>query len=208
MRVPLLETARLVVRPFTLDDLDAIYLILDVELGDAGAGTEGTRARDERRRWLQWTVLNYEELVRLYQPPYGDRAVTLKETGQLIGACGFVPCLAPFGQLPGFGAAGGDASAATARLTSTEFGLFYAIAPACRRRGYAAEAAGALIGYAFTRLRLGRIVATTSYDNAASMGVMRRLGMRIERNPYPDPPWLQVVGVLENPRREFPAPQP
>jgi hypothetical protein len=22
--------------------------------------------------------------------------------------------------------------------------------------------------------------------------------MRIEKNPYPDPPWLQVVGVLEN----------
>jgi hypothetical protein len=28
---------------------------------------------------------------------------------------------------------------------------------------------------------------------------MRRLGMRIDRNPYPDPPWFQVVGILENP---------
>jgi hypothetical protein len=25
------------------------------------------------------------------------------------------------------------------------------------------------------------------------------VGMTIERNPYPDPFWLQVVGVLENP---------
>ena len=27
---------------------------------------------------------------------------------------------------------------------------------------------------------------------------MRKLGMRLERNPSPEPPWLQVVGVLEN----------
>ena len=30
------------------------------------------------------------------------------------------------------------------------------------------------------------------------MGVMRKIGMRIERNPYPEPSWLQIVGVLEN----------
>jgi hypothetical protein len=30
------------------------------------------------------------------------------------------------------------------------------------------------------------------------MGVMRKLGMHLERNPYPEPPWLQVVGVIEN----------
>jgi hypothetical protein len=45
---------------------------------------------------------------------------------------------------------------------------------------------------------LKRVIATTMYDNAASMGVMRKLGIHIERNPYPDPPWLQVVGVLDN----------
>jgi hypothetical protein len=55
-----------------------------------------------------------------------------------------------------------------------------------------------MIDYAFQQLRLKRIVATTTYDNAASMGVMQKVGMRIARNPYPDPPWLQVVGVLEN----------
>jgi hypothetical protein len=27
---------------------------------------------------------------------------------------------------------------------------------------------------------------------------MRKLGMRIEKNPYPEPPWLQVVGILDN----------
>ena len=38
----------------------------------------------------------------------------------------------------------------------------------------------------------------TNYDNAASIGVMRRLGVAIERNPLPEPPYMQIVGVLEN----------
>jgi [ribosomal protein S5]-alanine N-acetyltransferase len=42
-------------------------------------------------------------------------------------------------------------------------------------------------------------VATTSSDNAPSIGVMRKVGRHIERNPYPDPPWFQVVGVLYHP---------
>ncbi len=55
------------------------------------------------------------------------------------------------------------------------------------------------MNYAFDTLRVRRIVATTEHDNAGSQGVMRRLGMRLERNPFPEPPWLQVVGVLDNP---------
>ena len=76
--------------------------------------------------------------------------------------------------------------------------MFYAISPAHQRRGYASEAARALVDYAFQRLNLKRVVATTNYDNAASIGVMRKLGMWVEKNPRPEPPWLQVVGVLEN----------
>ncbi|HEX6292306.1 MAG TPA: GNAT family N-acetyltransferase [Herpetosiphonaceae bacterium] len=195
MRMPNLETERLLIRPFVIDDLDAIYQILDVELSDVEFGTEGAQSRDGRRHWLEWTVRNYEELAKLYQPPYGDRAVVLRQSGALIGAIGYVPCLMPFGLLPAFQTA---ADAQAARLNSTEFGLYYAFAPAHQRRGYATEATRAMIGYAFETLHLKRIVATTTYDNAGSIGVMRRVGMRIERNPYPDPPWLQVVGVLEN----------
>jgi len=41
-----------------------------------------------------------------------------------------------------------------------------------------------------------RLIATTTFDNVASIGVMRKLGMRIESNPRPEPAWLQIVGVL------------
>ncbi len=195
MRVPPLETERLLISPFTIDDLDAIHQILDIDLVTADFGNEGANTRREREQWLQWTVLSYEELAKLNQPPYGDRAVVLKQTQQVIGACGFVPCFAPFGQLPSLRSTSQDA---VAHFNSPELGLFYALSPAYQRQGYATEATRALIDYAFTQLDLRRIVATTTYENVASIAVMRKVGMRIEKNPYPDPPWFQVVGILEN----------
>lgn len=197
MLVPVLETARLLVRPFTMDDLPAVHQLMDVDLAETELGTAGAMALDARRQWLQWTVLSYDELARLFQPPYGDRAIALRATGEVIGSCGYVPCLAPFGQIPAL-RAGNEAAAP---LYTSEFGLFWAVSPAHRRQGYAIEAGRALIEHAFTRLQLQRIVATTSDDNVASIGVMRKLGLRIERNPQPDPPWFQVVGVLSNPER-------
>jgi RimJ/RimL family protein N-acetyltransferase len=192
--MPTLETQRLIVRPFTADDLDDIHRILDTELAEMDFGGESAMALDERRAWLHWTILGYDQFAKLYQPPYGDRAIVLKHTQRLIGACGYVPCLMPFGQLA--------SAARSTRLSSTEFGLYYALSPAYRRQGYATEAVKAMMEYAFEQLRLQRIVATTQYTNAGSIGVMRKVGMRIERNPFPDPRWFQVVGVLENDRRD------
>ena len=195
MRVPPLETERLVIRPFTTEDLDDIHQILDIDLMTADFGTGGALTRQEREQWLQWTILSYEELAKLNQPPYGDRAVVLKQTQQIIGACGFVPSFAPFGQLLSLHSASHDAGA---HFNSPAFGLFYAFSPAYQRQGYATEATQALIDYAFRELQLKRIVATTTYENVASIAVMRKVGMRIEKNLYLDPPWFQVVGILEN----------
>ena len=196
MNMPPLETARLRIRPFILADLDAVYQLFNVDLVEADLRTEKMASKDERFEWLRWSVLNYDQLAKLYQPPYGDRAIVLKSTGQLIGSCGYVPLLMPFEQIPGLAS---DDRPPRSGLSTTEFGLFYAISPAHRRHGYASEAAQALVEYAFQHLRLKRVVATTTHNNIGSMGVMRRLGMRVERNPLPEPHWMQVVGVIENP---------
>lgn len=190
MEVPLLETGRLLVREFEPGDLEAVHALLDVDLGPEGALT-----RDGRQQWLTWTVLSYRQLAQLHQPPYGDRAIVLKETGRLVGACGYAPVLGPLGQIPSLRGSGPERPG----LTSAEVGLYYALTPARRGRGYATEAARALIEHGFVQLQLARIVATTTYDNEGSMAVMRRLGMQIDRNPYPTPPWLQVVGILDHP---------
>jgi RimJ/RimL family protein N-acetyltransferase len=125
------------------------------------------------------------------QPPYGDRAVCLVEEGQLIGSAGLVPSFGPFAQLDGFPAS------ARSSYFYPELGLFWAIDPEFQGRGYATEAGRALVEAAFEHMNAGRIVATTEFDNLASIAVMNKLGMTILRNTLPSPTWFQVVGVLE-----------
>ncbi len=193
--MPVLETIRLIIRPFVVEDLTDAHHLFDVELNADDLHTEKMGTMEERAEWLQWSLLNYKALAKLYQPPYGDRAIVIKHTGELIGSCGYVPCLMPFEQLPNFSYY--NASEKPGHAT-TEFGLFYAISPSYQRQGYASEATQALINYAFQYLDLKRVIATTNFDNNASIGVMRKLGMRVEKNQLGEPPWLQVVGVVEN----------
>lgn len=190
--VPVLTTERLIVRPWSLNDLDAAVQLIDVEVYPETPGALPTpEQRAERKRWLEWTVLSYEQLAKLYQPPYGDRAICLRDGGAVVGTVGFTPCYHPFGQV-GLGDAPPMGHTA-------ELGLYWAVAPAQRGRGYAAEAARALIDFAFHEMHAHRIVATTEYDNLASQGVMTKLGMELRRNPLDEPPWLQVVGLLWRP---------
>jgi RimJ/RimL family protein N-acetyltransferase len=195
LEMPPLETERLLIRPFVMDDLDDAYRLFDIELNADDLRVDKMESKRERAEWLQWSVLNYRQLAKLHQPPYGDRAIVLKSSGVLIGSCGFVPCLNPFEQLPNFPY---HNPAGSLGHNTPEFGLFYAISPSHQRNGYATEAASALVDYAFDQLNLKCIIATTDDDNLASISVMRKLGMRVEKNPLGEPPWLQVVGVLEN----------
>jgi len=159
-----------------------------------GSQVSDRAAVAERRSWLQWQVLNQEWLPKLRQPPYGDRAIVLRATQEIIGSIGYVPYLDAFERIPELAS-----SPSPGGFNTPEFGLFWVIDPDHQRQGYATEAARAMIEYAFTHLRLKRIIAATEHSNAASQGVMRKVGMTLTRNPFPDPPWLQVVGVLENP---------
>ena len=193
--MPALETTRLIIRPFLIEDLPDVYCLFDIELSAADLRSDKMEIMKERAEWLQWAVLNNKQLAKLDQPPYGDRTIVLKDTGELIGSCGYVPCLGPFEQLPNFSY---HNQLGNLGRNTPEFGLFYAIFRSHQRHGYASEAAQALIDYAFQHLHLKRIIATTDYDNIASMGVMRKLGMQVEKNPLTEPSWLQVVGVLEN----------
>lgn len=126
-------------------------------------------------------------------------AITHKTTNEIIGVCGFVPCLDRFEQLYSMGE---DASLAKPALSTPEFGIFYTIAKKFQSRGFATEATSAMTSYAFKYLHVKRIIATTSFDNQASIGVMRNLGMQLKKNPLPSPAWLQVVGILYNPHEK------
>ena len=85
-------------------------------------------------------------------------AVVLRATGELIGDCAAGPH-------------GDD-------VRQAELG--FTIAPRYQGRGFATEAARCLLGYLFGARRKHRVVAYCDARNAASAGVLERLGMRRE----------------------------
>jgi [ribosomal protein S5]-alanine N-acetyltransferase len=176
--LPIVRTLRLVIRPLADADARACRAVLAPPDEDVFA------------RWLLWAVAAPAALADLHQPPYGERAIVLAATGELVGLTGLVPSLGPFAQLEG-AAAGGR--------WAPELGLYWALAPEHRGQGYATEAVAALCRALFATLCAKRLIATTEHANVASQAVMRRLGMTLLTNPHAEPAWLQVVGVLDAP---------
>jgi RimJ/RimL family protein N-acetyltransferase len=174
-----LETRRLVIRALTPDDLRAYRELRELSPTDDPNILE----------LLTYCQLADRVTERLAQPPLFDRAITLKGDGRVVGSVGFVPCLAPFGSLPGLGG--------NARKNQLEMGLFWATHPSERGHGYASEAARAMVDHAFESLGVARLVALTEHTNGASIAIMRTLGMRIEKNPQTEPAWFQTVGILD-----------
>jgi [ribosomal protein S5]-alanine N-acetyltransferase len=177
MVLPVLRTPRLAIRPLNESDARACRSVLASSDDDAF------------RRWFTWAVAAPAALSDLRQPPYGERAVVLAETRELVGLVGLVPLLGPFSQLDGFPPGG---------PWTPELGLYWALSPERRGHGYATEAAAALCRALFTALNPTRLIAVTEHTNIASQAVMRRLGMPMLTNPHPEPAWLQVVGVLDS----------
>jgi len=182
-----LTTERLILRQFIPDDLEGYRLLSQEVFGDNSAA-------DVHRDWMVWTTAGYRQHARLYQPPIGDYAITLK-SGALIGSIGLVPSTVPWGVLPQFDLPDSPEHP----LLSFEFGLFWAIRSAHQKQGYASEAASAFCKWAFETFHCRRLVATTERDNLASQAVMRKIGMTLYDNPTDHPFWFEVVGLLEHP---------
>jgi [ribosomal protein S5]-alanine N-acetyltransferase len=185
MPIPTLETERLIIREYTLADLDARHSLMTQAFG-------GSESREAIQAWLDWTVRNYRELAKLYQPPYGDYALVLKETGMVIGSVGLVPSIISWGSFE-------NPPNIDPPLVTPEFGLFWGILPEYWGKGCAPESARAVIDFVFSQMNVRRMVAQTDHDNLNSQRVMEKLGMRLLRNATQEPFWLEVVGVLDNP---------
>lgn len=146
-----LETARLRLRMFRDDDLDAYARICaDPEvmryLGDGKPLT-----REDAWRQMAW-ILGHWQLRG-----YGLWAVEERATGALIGRIGHIN---PEGW-PGF-----------------ELG--WMLGRAFWGRGYATEGARRALDFAFTELKQPHVISLIRPDNAASIRVAERLGESLE----------------------------
>jgi len=84
----------------------------------------------------------------------------------------------------------------------------YTIAPAFQGRGYATEAVGALVAYAFETLGADVVRAHASAENAPSIRVAKKVGMRlVERieHRYGDEVWFGVRYELRRQDRADPT---
>lgn len=88
--------------------------------------------------------------------PFGAWAVIERETDTVVGEVGFE----------------GHPAAGTVEL-------FFSVVPSRRRRGYATEAARALIGWAFDQPDVHHVVARCQPQNFASIGTLERSGFHL-----------------------------
>lgn len=196
-----LQTDRLIIRPFSMDDLESAHQVLDVEM--QWSGPDGSL--EQRRQELQRDILlsTWNDGSRLF----GFRGICLQAKEQLIGLCGFHPWLWTPSQKALFWPQLFDAPGAphAYAYASFELSIGYGLSSSHRKQGYATEAANALIRYAFETLHVKRIFADTTRSNVGSINVMKRVNMRVARHPTrPDEEWPDgpaVVGCIENSHR-------
>ena len=86
------------------------------------------------------------------------------------------------------------------RSPEGEASLIFGTRPDLRGRGYAFQAASAVVNYGFETLDLARVVADVDEPNAASIRVLEKLGMRRTRRRIVNERPL-IDYEIENPRR-------
>jgi ribosomal-protein-alanine N-acetyltransferase len=146
-----LETPRLILRSFTLDDVDAMYQLMTVPDVIRYVGNKPAQSKQDTLDYLQ------QHPLRDYQVyGYGRFACVWKETGQVIGFSGIKYL---------------------EEIQETELG--YRFLPEFWGKGLATEAGSAVIEFAQT-LGLSRLVAVIHPDNDGSKQVATKLGFSLE----------------------------
>jgi RimJ/RimL family protein N-acetyltransferase len=172
-----LYTERLVLRPATGDDHPALL-------------AHWTQP-DVRRFLFDGAPLSAAEIAETIQESIADFAahgygIWLIELGVGPGSGTGVGPGSGAGVGPGSGA-GLVGTAGLRPLEDSGLEIFYSLAPGAWGHGYATEAAHAVVDYALGPLGLPEVLAEVDEGNAASVAVVKRLGMT---------PYAVVPGVL------------
>jgi [ribosomal protein S5]-alanine N-acetyltransferase len=149
MKIPSLNTKRLILRAFETSDVDPLFQILAEEEVLRYFPNPKSPPREKVDRLIQ------NQLEQWEQYGYAWWAVTLASSGELIGWCGlqFLP-----------------------ETGETEVG--YLLGKPWWGKGYATEAASASLNFAFQDIHhLDEIIALVHPDNQASIHVIEKIGL-------------------------------
>jgi RimJ/RimL family protein N-acetyltransferase len=149
----LLETERLFLRKFTLEDADFVLKILNEPAFIRFIGDRHVRTTEDARRYIQERVIySYE------RNGFAMFRVALKEDDTPIGMCGLVR-----------------------RDTLEDVDIGFAFLEHYWSKGYASESARAVMEYAQNKLRIPRVVGIVDPANAGSICVLEKLGLQFAR---------------------------
>ena len=150
----ILETARLTLRQITIDDAAFYLRLLNEPSWLQYIGNKGVRTLADARQ----SILNgpVSMQARLGFSLYLNE---LKGSGVPIGLCGLIK-----------------------RETLSDIDIGFAFLPEYWGKGYAYEAAAAVVDYATHKIGLTRLVAITSPENTSSIRLLERLGLTFDRN--------------------------
>lgn len=153
----IIETERLLLREYTLEDFEALFEIMS----DEETMKHYPAPFDEERvkGWIVWNIENYNKYG------FGLWAVILKETNEFIGDCGITIQNIDGELLPEIG---------------------YHINKMYWRRGFAKEAAKAVRDWVFTNTDYDEIYSYMKYTNVGSYSTAIANGMRKVKE-YHDP---------------------
>lgn len=148
----MIETPRLLLRQMTTDDVPGLLKVF----GDAETMRYYPATFDEGRMlaWVEWNMRSYQE------HGHGLWAMTLRDTGEVIGDCGLVNQ-----QIQG----------------SPEVEAGYHVRRDLWGQGLATEAVQGCLAYGFTQLGRQRLVSLIHPQNAPSRRVAEKSGMDLDR---------------------------
>lgn len=148
----LIKTDRLRLRAITIDDTELMLAVWNDPAFMRNVLDRGIRTPEQAREALR------EGALKLFADfGYGPYCMSLKSDGSMIGICGLFR---------------------RDNLDDPDIG--FAVLPDYCGQGYAGEAAAAVVAYARDDLGLGVLTAIVSPGNAASIGLIEKLGLTFD----------------------------
>jgi ribosomal-protein-alanine N-acetyltransferase len=155
--IRMIETDRIFLRPFCIDDIEPFAEICANPkvmryIGD-GKPVSLDLIAEKIPEWMEW----YEK------QKYGLMALVMKDTDKLIGFCGFIHQVVD-------------------EIEYIELG--YRLDEAYWGKGLATEAAVAVRDYAFNVLKIPQLISIIHHQNDASKRVAKKVGMRLMKETH------------------------
>ncbi|UCE25376.1 MAG: GNAT family N-acetyltransferase [Candidatus Zixiibacteriota bacterium] len=169
----IIETPRLLLRPFTLDDIEAFHAILS-QPEVMHYLPESVMTIDEVRKIVEWYQMTYERNTPENIIKW-TLAVCLKSEGIPQQAVGHPDSTGSDTPVIGWAGVG------PLEFDESQTEIFYGLSSEHWGKGYAHEAAQAVLDYAFDTIGLKRLVGVAKPENVASVKILEKIGMVFEK---------------------------